>query len=661
VCVLIISKMCPEWMKKMKIKNKDVKKIFVIGLPNTGKSQIFNNLTRNYSMVANSLLTTIEIKKGYLLSGNINYEIFDTPGLHSLYVHSEEELVVRDMLLSESPDFIIQCIDANRLKQSLILTADLLELGIPVVISLNAIDETVKKGFRIDANALADLLGIPIVESMAIDDNRSLELVSHVEKGLKSKHDILYDELLEKGIELVQSKLPENIIYKRKVAILMLQNDPFIENVLGSFYPSEKSKEIRDAVDWVITRFKGNINRTVNYKKNIWIDEIVEKVIHKQRVRLKSFSHTFAQLSRHPIFGVPILLMILGVIFFSVVNVANVMAEWMTKVIWLPIENSLNGLITSVFLRDFLVGDYGVLTFGVANAILTVLPILTVFFILFNILEDIGYIPNLCVLSKNISEKVGLSANAILPITLGFGCKTMATLTTRTLKTKKERHIAIYLIAFAIPCAPQMALNMSILGRMGARAFLIVFFVLAFVEISAGVILNKMMKTEKKIDFIQALPDIRMPNLKAVLRKTYYRLVSFLKESMPVFIYAALTFFTIDRIGLLDIIKDILKPVIVGFLGFPLQMVDVLILCMARQEAAAGMIIKLVQQGKLDYVQCIVAVTLTTMFVPCFANIMAMIKELGTKVALSMVFVINTTSFIIGGVLNWVLISVFKF
>ena len=645
----------------MKIKNKDVKKIFVIGLPNTGKSQIFNNLTRNYSMVANSLLTTIEIKKGYLLSGNINYEIFDTPGLHSLYVHSEEELVVRDMLLSESPDFIIQCIDANRLKQSLILTADLLELGIPVVISLNAIDETVKKGFRIDANALADLLGIPIVESMAIDDNRSLELVSHVEKGLKSKHDILYDELLEKGIELVQSKLPENIIYKRKVAILMLQNDPFIENVLGSFYPSEKSKEIRDAVDWVITRFKGNINRTVNYKKNIWIDEIVEKVIHKQRVRLKSFSHTFAQLSRHPIFGVPILLMILGVIFFSVVNVANVMAEWMTKVIWLPIENSLNGLITSVFLRDFLVGDYGVLTFGVANAILTVLPILTVFFILFNILEDIGYIPNLCVLSKNISEKVGLSANAILPITLGFGCKTMATLTTRTLKTKKERHIAIYLIAFAIPCAPQMALNMSILGRMGARAFLIVFFVLAFVEISAGVILNKMMKTEKKIDFIQALPDIRMPNLKAVLRKTYYRLVSFLKESMPVFIYAALTFFTIDRIGLLDIIKDILKPVIVGFLGFPLQMVDVLILCMARQEAAAGMIIKLVQQGKLDYVQCIVAVTLTTMFVPCFANIMAMIKELGTKVALSMVFVINTTSFIIGGVLNWVLISVFKF
>jgi len=271
-----------------------------------------------------------------------------------------------------------------------------------------------------------------------------------------------------------------------------------------------------------------------------------------------------------------------------------------------------------------------------------------------------GYIPNLSVLLKRISEKIGLSGSAIMPITLGFGCKTMATLTTKSLRSKKERYIAIYLIAFALPCAPQMALNMSILGRLGARAFIIAFAFLVFVEIVAGLFLNKILKNDNSNDFIQALPDIRMPSPKAVIKKTYYKLLWFLKEAIPIFVYSALFLFIIDKIGLLGGIKNILKPLIIGFLGFPIEMVDVLILCMARHEAASGMIIKLIQVGKLNYIQCIVAVTITTMFVPCVANIMAMIKELKLRSALIMVFVINSSAFILAGILNRILILTIK-
>ena len=122
------------------------------------------------------------------------------------------------------------------------------------------------------------------------------------------------------------------------------------------------------------------------------------------------------------------------------------------------------------------------------------------------------------------------------------------------------------------------------------------------------------------------------------------------------FIYAAVILFVIDKAGILDAVKNVLSPVMNGLLGLPVQMVDALILCMARHEAAAGLIIKLIETGKLNYIQCIVAVTITTMFVPCFANIMAMIKELGAKRAITMAVIINVSAFLIAASLNWGLV-----
>ncbi|MEE8399639.1 MAG: nucleoside recognition domain-containing protein, partial [Desulfobacterales bacterium] len=322
---------------------------------------------------------------------------------------------------------------------------------------------------------------------------------------------------------------------------------------------------------------------------------------------------------------------------------------------------AVTAIVPGGFWHDFLIGDYGVLSLGLANALLTVLPILSVFFLLFNTLEDIGYIPNLSVMSKRLLGKIGLSGNAIMPLVLGFGCKTMATLTTRSLSSRKERVIAVYLIAFAIPCAAQMGLNMSILGSIGTGAFLIAFLVLTVMELTAGVTLNKLLKDQEvKESFLLELPPIRMPNVRAVVKKTYYRLYMFLRESLMVFIYAALALFTIDRLGILDAIKNVSAPVIQGFLGLPLDMTDAIILCLARHEAAAALIIDLIRKGQMNYVQCIVAVVLTTMFVPCFANIMAMIKEIGAKNALAMVLVINISAVIVAGALNWSLIILFS-
>ena len=633
-----------------------VKKIAIIGLPNTGKSQVFNNLTGQYTLVSNYPLTTIEMGRAQCNIGGDICEVIDTPGLHCLYIHSEEELIVRDMIFSEKPDVIIQCIDANQLSQSLTLTADLLELGIPMVISLNAIDETARRGVWINSDRLSRLLGVPVVESIAIKGLGTSELKEAVKHARSPKRPVEYGEIIEDGISAIESALPADVSFKRKVATLLLLDDPFLYNHLEDEYGLSAIAPLKEQAATIRRQFRGNFASVMNNKRSQWIDDLAEGATRKQKVAPGEFSKAFGRLSRHPIFGIPILLMIVMGIFLLVVDVANVIAGWMDETLWVPVQSRIDSVVTIEWLNEFLIGDYGVLSLGLANAFLTILPILAVFFIAFNILEDIGYIPNLCVLTKRILGRLGLSGSALMPLVLGFGCKTMATLATKSLRSKKERYIAIYLIAFAIPCAAQMALNMSILGRIGIGAFVIAFLVLAFVEVAAGIILNKMMKEQERSDFLQELPAIRLPSVKAVLVKTYYRLWWFIKEAVPVFIYAAIALFVLDKTGILGGAKTLLRPIMNDVLGLPVQMVDALILCMARHEAAAGMIIKLIENGQLNYKQCIIAVTITTMFVPCFANIMAMIKELGTRRALCMAATINASAFVIAGALNWLLV-----
>ena len=636
-----------------------VKKIAIVGLPNTGKSQVFNNLTGKYALVANYPLTTIEMKRTTCRIDGKSYEVIDTPGLHCLYIHSEEELIVRDMIFSEKPDIIIQCIDANRLKQSLTLTADLIELGIPMVISLNSIDETAKRGIWIDSDAMSRTLGIPVIESIAVNGLGTKDLKVAINKARRSKCILRYGEIIDDGISAIESLLPTDVSFKRKTAILLMLNDPFIADYLTKEHGEEKVAQLTEQVKAVKRQFNGHFGRALNNKHSRWADELTENTTRKQKIVPGQFSESFGRLSRHPVFGIPILLMVLFIMYLLVVNVANVITGWMDQTLWLPVQSKIDTFVTIGWLNDFLIGNYGVLSLGLANAFLTILPILTVFFIAFNILEDIGYIPNLCVLTKRIFDKLGLGGSAIMSIVLAFGCKTMATLTTKRIRSKKRKFIAVYLIAFAIPCAAQMALNMSILGRIGLRAFIIVFSVLASVWISVGLILNNVIKDDDKSSFLQELPAIRLPNLKAIIVKTYYRLFWFIKEAVPVFIIAAVVLFVIDKVGLLEATKNLLKPVVNGLLGLPLQMVDALILSMARHEAAAGLIIKLIKAGQLNYIQCITAVTITTLFVPCFANITAMVKEIGIKRAVASVIIINCTAVFVAGILNWVLVVLF--
>jgi ferrous iron transport protein B len=231
----------------------------------------------------------------------------------------------------------------------------------------------------------------------------------------------------------------------------------------------------------------------------------------------------------------------------------------------------------------------------------------------------------------------------------------MAVLATRILESKKERIIAVFLISCAIPCAPLLGVSLAILALLPFSAFVAVFGVIAARAVVAGLLLNRFVKADLMPDFIIEIPPVRIPNLKNLMIKTYYRLKWFTIEAVPLFMIGAALLFIADKIMVLALIKKGMEPLVGSLLHLPGAMVDALLLCLLRLEAGAVIVLKLARIGELDSIQTIVAVAVITGFTPCFANIMAIVKELGIKTAAWMVAVITAAAFIVGGLVNFIL------
>jgi len=635
-----------------------VNHLAIVGLPNTGKSQLFTELTGEYTLVANYPLTTVETKRKTVTIRGAKYELIDTPGLHSLYLHSEEQEAIRDLLFEGGLDGLIQCIDANRLKQSLLLTLDLVELGLPLVIALNAVDETEAQGLKVQVQKLSRHLQVPIVEHVASVNLGLEELRLALQEMKAGQWRPYHGPEIEERIDAVQRLLPRGTAFARKKALLLLDGDSRLTSSLPQELGDPGAEELRRHLQHIRQEYRGNVSREIGRRRAQIAGLMVQEATERTPRPPGRFALTFARLSRTPPTGIPILAGFVVLIYLLVVRVAGwveaVLSGWIVD----PVVERINAAVQVPFWNELLVGDYGILTLGLFNAFVTVLPILSFFFLALGFLEDIGYLPNLTVLTRRALGRIGLSGRSIMSLVLGFGCKTMATLTTKGISSRKERLIAIYLIAFAIPCSAQLAIDMAILGRVGVLAFIIAFGTLALVEVLAGFVLNRVIREDRKSDFIQELPPIRLPSLRAILKKTWYRIVWFVKEAVPIFLIASVVLFAVDRVGLLSLLQRGLRPIVVGWLGLPISMVEVMILTLARHEAAAGFLLRMVEAGSLTYIQSIVAVVITTMFVPCFANIVAMCRQLGTARGIAVTLIINLSSFGLAGVLHWVLVFV---
>ena len=564
-------------------------RIALVGNPNVGKSVIFGRLTGRYVTVSNYPGTTVAVTRGRATVGAEVCDIIDTPGVNVLEGPlSEDEKVTRDLLQSTGAELVVQVADARNLRRALMLTSQLAEFNLPMILVLNMIDEARARGVDVDCEGLAEHLRIPVIEAVAPEG-----------RGL--------DELRE------ALAVPARPRAAREEGMTHLQ----------------------------------------------WADDTAARFRTIGRLSLGRFQEWLGRAVREPLTGLPILLMVLYATYLFVgVLGAQTLVELLEDGLFgaylNPWATAAASYLPFAWLRDLLVGEYGLVTMGLTYAIAIVLPVVTTFFLVFGFLEDSGYIPRLAIFSDRLFRSMGLNGKAVLPMVLGLGCDTMATMTTRILATPKERLIAILLLALGVPCSAQLATIMGILGGISFAAVVTLFGVVLTQMVLVGFLAAQVLKGERS-DFIMELPPMRLPRLRNLLTKTLLRVRWYLGEAVPLFLIGTLLLFGLDRAGALDGLARISQPLVTGVLGLPAKCAEVFVMGFLRRDYGAAGLFLMAREGALTNVQAVVALTVMTLFVPCVANFLMIVKERGLRIGLSILFVVTLIAVGTGALLNGLL------
>lgn len=575
------------------------KKIAIVGSPNVGKSITFNCLTGSYANVSNYPGTTVEVFRGKTRLNGEEFEVIDTPGMYSLMPISEEERVARNILLDEKPVIVLHIIDAKNLDRMLPFTLQLIEAGLPVILVLNIMDEAEKLGMKINVEVIERELKIPVVATVSV-------------RG--------------EGIGILKRKMEE-----------------YVKN------PKNFSK-ISEMVDFSYTIALRNQERANN---------VVEQAMEWTPVKGILFRERLSRIVSNPVTGLPIMLLVLyfGIYKFVAGFGAGVLVDFIEKDVF---ERNINPFVVKVFsqivsskiVSDLFVGEYGIITLGLRYAVALIFPIVTTFFIAFAIIEDSGYLPRLALLIDRLFKKIGLTGRAVIPMVLGLGCDTMATMVTRTLPTKREKLIATILLALAVPCSAQLGVILSLLDG-NPKGLLIWAGAITLVFVFVGFVSSKILPGDNP-SFYMEVPPLRFPNLSNVFLKTWTRVKWYFVEIFPVFILVSVFIWIGQLTGVFDFLIALLTHPI-RWIGLPDETAVAFLFGFFRRDYGAGGLYDIKMAGLFTDKQLVVACITLTLFLPCIAQFLVNIKERGWKTAVGISVFVLFFSFSVGFLVNLIL------
>lgn len=679
--------------------------IILVGNPNVGKSVLFHRLTGAYVNVSNYPGTTVEITQS-ATKFDANTNLIDSPGVLSLPSRTDDERATMKALLNEKIRCIIQVGDAKNVRRTLNLTALLTELKLPMMLVLNMQDEAIARGLMVNTDELAKELNIPVIPAVATSGEGIDAVISHISQVKIPDpilhYDVVSEEIITKMSEFIQQNCPHKFLASRGLAILFLGKDSEVEEWIASQL-GNKFTEILALRDFLqqklnenyanLSDVKGfdfqenqaakntqniqnsNINSNLNSKENnlllsalfarersLAADTLSKTIISRSLNSSPLLSQKIGQYVVHPFWGFPILLAVLYAVYqfvgvFGATTLVGLLEEDLFGEILNPafttfFENLNSKTLNIAWLNDLIVGEYGLWTMGMTYALALILPIVSTFFIAFGILEDSGYLPRLSVIANRIFAMIGLNGRAVLPMILGLGCVTMATLTTRILSTPRERLIAIFLLSLAIPCSAQLGVVLGMLGSYSLKAVIIWTLCMVGVLLLTGFLASKLIKG-RRIPLVTELPPMRLPVLANVLKKTGGRLKWYLLEVIPLFLLGTLLMFVLDKLGVLPAIIEFGEPLVTGFLGLPKEASAAFVMGFLRRDFGATGLFTMAEN--LSEIQALVGMVTLTLFIPCFASFVMIIKEKGVKVSLLMLVMIIPFAFLVGGVLNQIL------
>lgn len=669
-----------------------VRNIVLAGNPNVGKSVIFNALTGANADVSNYPGTTIDIAKGKLGKD----DLADTPGVYGVSSFNDEERTASKMILNA--DLVINVVSALTLERDLFLTLQLIEMGKPLLLVVNQSDEAGARGLKLDLAVLEATLGVKVIPCVAVE-NQGIDDIKH------SLADATTGNACGKVLEILEDLAPywkDEHLLSQGEALLLAEGDQTVQESVKTRIPQALSHATASGAR------KAEIYSLRRHRVN----ELTERIVERTR-GTQMLSSKIGRTLLHPFWGTIISISVCYLIFYQMLGVwiaGNLVDLTEKKTMKVYYEPFVRRLAASVFpttitvngkaysfeegttrepqkareldqaiktvpadeveynfwskknlmsvLGNIFVGDYGLATLTVTYLLGLLMPLVIGFYLGLSLMEDSGYLPRLAVLVDRLMNKIGLNGRAIIPLILGLGCVTMATITTRLLTSTREKIIATALLGVAIPCSAQLGVVSGTLARAGGAAAWAVYLIMVFSILAVTGLLLNMVLPGKSTGLMIDLPPMRLPRLDNVLRKTWKKSWNFLIDATPMFFLAGFAVSLAQMSGVLQLFMDALQPIVVNWLNLPAdpRIPTTFILGIVRRDFASFGL----SDVPLTPVQAVTSMIVITLFVPCIATVGVMIKERGMKIAMTIWLGSWLAAFAIGGLIARVLPFVFN-
>lgn len=598
------------------------KRIVLVGNPNVGKSVFFNAFTGMYVDVSNFPGTTVDISQGRYGQD----VVIDTPGVYGISSFNDEETVARDVILTA--DIVVNIVNAVHLERDLFLTLQVIDTGLPLIVVVNMLDEARQQGINIDIPALERLLGVPVISAVAIKGQGLDEVKQRVNEARPGN----VPSELEQQLQTLAGQ-----VGSRADALLVLEGD---EHVAARHGMTAGAK--REAI------YEQRRERV-----NTIVGQVTTETDDGARFATRLGRWMLRPLTAIPIFAVVVYLLyyVIGVVVAQ--DIVGFTEETVMQGIYEPAVRDWVSQIISPdsIIGTFLVGEFGILTMTATYILGLLLPLVVGFYFMLSIMEDSGYLPRLATLVDRLMNAIGLNGRAIIPMILGFGCVTMATITTRILGSQRERTIATAVLGLAIPCSAQLGVIAGMLAGLGTKYILVYVGVLLLILGLVGKVLNRVLPGEST-DLMIDLPPIRLPRIKNVLTKTVIKSYAFLKEAAPLFVVGAAAITAMQLSGWLVAIQDAVAPLTEGILLLPRETATAFIMGIIRRDfAAAGL-----TDISLTSEQTLVSLITITLFVPCIASMLVMLKERGKTEGVLIWIGSWVAALVVGGIVAHVII-----
>ncbi len=604
----------------------------LVGQPNCGKSTLFNQVAGYRAETGNFSGTTVKFKETKVrVLGDI-IELVDLPGTYSLLGTNPAERVVLDYLIDKRVDAIINVIDATHLAQGLLLTLELMELGRPMVLAINMMDEAVRQGITIDGEKLQTLLGIPVLPMIASRGQGVRETFRQAwhaaEKNIRP-NPLPYSKEVEEAVQDLKDTLKKKVfpVSRRAIAIKLLEGDPAI---------TDRVKDADAATGKKVVAYLDSLCHS-STQQAVWMIA-GERQTTARALSAKVSSRGEAQLSLrdhlddvllHPVFGYVFLMLIMGLFFWAVYGIGS----WLEE----PLLTFFDGL-TARLLSGFTAGGLipqliaGTIQ-GIAGGIAIVLPYLVPFLVGLGLLEDVGYLTRIAFLTDALMHKMGLHGKAIVPFILGYGCSVPAIMSTRIMEDKRDRFLSAALVTM-VPCAARLSVIFGLVSfYLGPWAALGIYFFNIFIIAIVAKILTRFMP-EDSPGLILEMPVYRMPTLRTVTAKAWFRIREFVLEAWPLLIAGSVLLALLNYYMVTPYLDLIFQP-ITWLLGLPAQVGTPLIFGIFRKELSMVMLGQALGTTDFSTVltaqQMLVFTVFVVFYIPCISTIVTIRNELGAK------------------------------